>query len=290
MNEQIIQIFIINLDTSTERRIEMIRQMDFYGLKYEFFEAVDGKKLDINVINEIRNQPYSFKKAFGREMTLGEIGCAMSHLNLYKKIVDEEIDYALILEDDSEFDEQLPYIVKNINTPEVLQNKLDLVLLGYCTNDLNKRKKAEVSWYQRRKIGKGIFFGIPTVWYWLTIGYLISGKGARKMISQGTLPRIPADFLTANSPKYDVRLGVSNKPIVWPGEYSVISYVGDGRGTATELKNISTADKCDDAIKISFGKQLYRETRTYYHKIRQILYKHWLKVAPKKYLYVSDKF
>lgn len=39
-----------------------------------------------------------------RPMTLGEVGCFLSHYNIWKKIVDENLKDALVLEDDIRFD------------------------------------------------------------------------------------------------------------------------------------------------------------------------------------------
>ena len=204
----------------------MIRKMDSLGLQYEFYEASDGQDITEELLDEIRNQPYSFKKAFGREMTLGEIGCAMSHLNLYKKIVEGSLDHSLILEDDIDLDERLQYVVSSARTIKTLRNKLDLVLLGYSANGIDYKNAAEVSLFKKYKIGSSIYFGIPTVWNWSTIGYLISNSGARKLLNEGLLPRMPADFLTANSPRYNVRLGIANRPLIWPGELDRVSPPG----------------------------------------------------------------
>ena len=89
--------FIINLKESTDRRAYMIDEMKKTGLEYEFFDAVNGKA--IRNIDEIYAKGASFKK-IGKILTYGEIGCAMSHLLIYKKMIDENIDQALILEDD----------------------------------------------------------------------------------------------------------------------------------------------------------------------------------------------
>ncbi|MDQ2719738.1 MAG: glycosyltransferase family 25 protein [Bacteroidota bacterium] len=294
---QIIKIYIINLKRSTERRSEMIRKLDILGLEYEFFEAIDGKNLPQETLDKIKAQPYSFKKAFNREMTAGEIGCAMSHLNLYQKIIRDEIEYALILEDDIDFDEQLQLIVSNIKTREVLKNKFDLVLLGYSANGIDYRKAADASWFGERKMSDHISFRIPTVWYWSTIGYLISDSAAKKLLAQGSLPRMPADFLTANSPKYKVRLGVANKPRIWPSEMDKFSLIGGERGHPNEIKKDTILIPANDPIKkekrsdlIEMLKQVYRNKRTGYHKIKKSLYSKFVKIIPYHYLYVSDKF
>jgi glycosyl transferase, family 25 len=287
---QLIKIYIINLKRSKERRGEMIRKMNSYGLEYEFFQAIDGQELSKELLDEIYSQPYSFKKAFGREMTLGEIGCAMSHLNLYKKVVDEKTALALILEDDIDMDKRLEFVVRNIRTKEILKKKFDLILLGYSANGTNYKKKAEVSLFGRNKLNNQIFFGIPTVWNWSTIGYLISRTGAQKLLEQGLIPRMPADFLTANSPKCQVRLGIANKPIVWPGELDGLSLIGGGRGHPNEnVKIVETQREYPKDLTETL-KQVYRNLRSIYYKKRRVIYGELIKFIPRHYLYVSDKF
>lgn len=39
-----------------------------------------------------------------RQMTMGEIGCFLSHYNIWKRIVEREQEVALILEDDIRFE------------------------------------------------------------------------------------------------------------------------------------------------------------------------------------------
>ena len=89
--------FIINLKESADRRQYMIEEMKKTNLQYEFFDAVSGK--DIKNIEEVYDHEYAVTKA-GSPLNLGEIGCAMSHLLIYKKMIDENIERTLILEDD----------------------------------------------------------------------------------------------------------------------------------------------------------------------------------------------
>lgn len=96
--------FIINLDSSIERRATIAAQCQNAGISYEFIQAVNGKQLSNEEI-ALHTQPlnYAFKA--------GEIGCALSHINIYRKIVDEKIPQALILEDDALLTEPLPIVL-----------------------------------------------------------------------------------------------------------------------------------------------------------------------------------
>ncbi|MGV6478762.1 glycosyltransferase family 25 protein [Pantoea agglomerans] len=88
------RIFVINLARSTERRASIERQLDELKLDYEIIEAVDGSQLSYaDIKRETRPLNYA--------LSCGEVGCALSHINVYKKISAENIPFALILEDDA---------------------------------------------------------------------------------------------------------------------------------------------------------------------------------------------
>lgn len=125
--------FIINLKESADRRQYMIEEMKKTNLQYEFFDAVSGK--DIKNIEEVYDHEYAVTKA-GGPLNLGEIGCAMSHLLIYKKMIDENIERALILEDDVIISEKIDEIIKEILEFN-LQNSV--ILLGQSSKKLKKK-------------------------------------------------------------------------------------------------------------------------------------------------------
>lgn len=93
------QIFVINLEKDIARKESIARQLDNLGLVYEFVPAVYGRALS----PEERSKHYSDCKAKwhrARSLVPAEIGCALSHLNVYQQMIERGIDCALILEDD----------------------------------------------------------------------------------------------------------------------------------------------------------------------------------------------
>jgi len=110
-------IFIVNLKKSVERRQKMEEQLHALGLSAEFIEAVDGKLMsDDERMRVTADVNYAFLP--------GEIGCALSHQKIYKRIVDDGIVQALILEDDVLIENILPELLKGIKlsntTPEII--------------------------------------------------------------------------------------------------------------------------------------------------------------------------
>lgn len=70
-------------------------------LDYVFIPAVDGRKMSKEELSSNFDMN-GFKYHYGREPMKGEIGCTLSHIRCYQKIVAENDTCALILEDDIE--------------------------------------------------------------------------------------------------------------------------------------------------------------------------------------------
>lgn len=88
------KVFVINLARSTERRASMEQQLSLLNLDYEIVEAVDGSQLSYtDIMRETRPLNYA--------LSCGEVGCALSHINIYRRIAADAIPMALILEDDA---------------------------------------------------------------------------------------------------------------------------------------------------------------------------------------------
>ena len=82
------EIYVVNLERRADRRETIESTLNDLGLSYKMTEAVDGKKIDpkflkdmgVSVLPDYKD-PYS-----GRSMTYGEIGCFLSHYNIWKDV------------------------------------------------------------------------------------------------------------------------------------------------------------------------------------------------------------
>jgi len=96
----------------------------------------------------------------------GAIGCAMSHLSIWKKIVDENMDMALIFEDDvsfkSGFKEKLQTVLKNI------PQDADAVMLDVFVNF----QPLQYDDTYTQILGQ----------FWGLHGYIMTQKGAKKLL------------------------------------------------------------------------------------------------------------
>ncbi len=102
------KIFIINLEHQTEKRQFIQEQLDRLGLEAEFIAAINGKSMSDDQLKEV---VHDYENC---SLTAGEIGCALSHISAYKKIIDQNISQALILEDDAILKEGLPELLSQI--------------------------------------------------------------------------------------------------------------------------------------------------------------------------------
>lgn len=85
--------YVISLANAHERRTHVTQEFGQKGVNFEFFDAITpeqvaqlAQKFDINISNS--------------PLTQGELGCMFSHLSLWQKMIDENIEYLAIFEDD----------------------------------------------------------------------------------------------------------------------------------------------------------------------------------------------
>jgi hypothetical protein len=86
----------INLDRSTDRRERFTQRAKVHNLECTRIPGVDGKDPEaVKIIT--RND-------FAKTMSPSEVGCTASHLKTIKHAFELNLDYALVLEDDTTFD------------------------------------------------------------------------------------------------------------------------------------------------------------------------------------------
>lgn len=97
--------FVINLDRSPDRWLSINKQLTKLGINAERISAFDGNTLTHDEIKKLTPKLYS-KWEFPREISSGEIGCYLSHLECWKKLVSSDDDWALVMEDDIQISER----------------------------------------------------------------------------------------------------------------------------------------------------------------------------------------
>ena len=178
-------IFVISLQRSGDRKLFFDANNSKYITKYTYWNAVDGKTLDINKLDQ-----NIFTKN-SKNYSQGAVGCALSHLQLWEKCIELKRPI-VIMEDD---------VIVNYNFTNHLNNLMnnmlpedwDIVQLSYnfdsvlsynntvyeqCNCIFNKKSvtRSDISNFVSSKINTTIAklnhsFG--------TAAYIISPKGAK---------------------------------------------------------------------------------------------------------------
>lgn len=171
------KVFIINLEKDTHRRKNIQKEIEESELcNVEFINAVDGYAMtDEQLMNSVFNYPEC-------QLTKGEVGCALSHLKIYRKIVDEKIPLTLILEDDA------------LLSPGINDTLNEIKNLDDCSAPniylLNKAK----SYIKNKKIeSKNFnFYSIYEASY--AYGYVVNYQAAQKLIENMSPIRFEVDM------------------------------------------------------------------------------------------------
>lgn len=121
LNEVFDHIFVMTVPTFLDRIENMKLRLD--GVDYEFFYGVYGGDIDVQ---KYRN--------LGSNLTRGQMSCSLSHVRLYQKIVEENLDNVLILEDDCAFNDNISNVS---NCHSQLPKDFDIFYLGYDCPSLN---------------------------------------------------------------------------------------------------------------------------------------------------------
>jgi glycosyl transferase, family 25 len=90
--------FLINLDHSHTRLNNSKAQLEKQGIAFERIPAVWGANLSDSFVAQVysKQRTGSYYKTLNR----GEIGCYLSHVQAWQRIVDLDLDFAVVLEDD----------------------------------------------------------------------------------------------------------------------------------------------------------------------------------------------
>lgn len=161
-----IEIRVVSLVTSVERRASISRILENCEISWQFFDA-----LTVNSEHWLKQDDQRQRTRFGRLLTPGEIGCFKSHAKIWREIAgDNTIDWVLVLEDDVLWDASF-----NISEAAEYCSKLGINLIGLFVKRLQPFDVVDL--FGERQLVR--FRTDP----YGTQAYLINRAGAQKLIS-----------------------------------------------------------------------------------------------------------
>ena len=165
------KIFVINLDGSEDRLNNINSQCLNLNLTFERISAVRGSDLSV----EDKNQCYSIeknKKKYYKLLSDAEIGCSLSHISSWQKIIDDNLDFALVLEDDAILEKSIVDYINQIKTLDI--ESWDYIKLSHG----RKIKKTIDTLFFSNGLSLNTCEKLPST----TTGQFISHLGAKKLL------------------------------------------------------------------------------------------------------------
>ena len=223
--------FVINLKKRVDRLknvLENYDNKDIYDLI--IFNACDPLNLENNSLKVIK-ELFSFLQKFAKanlinhwNPTAGEVGVWVSHLSIWKKMIDEKISRAIIFEDDIiEFDNNFTDFVTEFF--EIDPNLYNIIYLNesnqlfsghilYSYDELPKEKLSNNSYQEIFRVGNQKH---PPL---IANGYILSYKGAKILLNEyhklnNLYNKLPLDLFIHNvfiSNNFPVHYSI--KPII----------------------------------------------------------------------------
>jgi len=181
-------------------------------MAYEFVDAVDGQELTDDELKTYRTVAYPpWPSLNARHLARGEIGCILSHLKIYNRMVKENIECACIFEDDCIFEENTGALLKNL---QAVESDYELLLLGHSGLYQDPSRGAEHSNDRKKNVFSRYYIAKPIECPLGTYAYLIKQSAARTLLQYCYPLRIPMDLMTGHAEAIGVKVRILTPPIV----------------------------------------------------------------------------
>lgn len=185
------KIFIITLPKEKRRQNHIQSIFDTKGVPFEFLFGVDGRELSQEEIYIL----YDAEKAkkYDGELSRGEIGCALSHRLAYEHMIKNNIEHALILEDDISIKDDFFVIIDLLE--KIPTNSYVIKLDKFYskqTGEDNSRHAHFTPWH-RIMLNKEYNIRQPLHDPTLTWGYYIDIKAAYSLFNLSQKVFLPSD-------------------------------------------------------------------------------------------------
>ena len=181
--------FVINLDRSKDRLDAITRKLDALGIDFQRVPGVDGFKISEEQKRELLYpiDHFESKVRFTRELTNGEIGCFLSHRECWKRLLDSDEKWALIMEDDIQISKRAAEYMK---TDAWIPQEVEICQFSALSDEINGRIS------RRSTIGVDEFLRLVEPIYPTPLGtqcYLISRKAASAVLNDSKKLPAPVD-------------------------------------------------------------------------------------------------
>ncbi|XP_066418825.1 inactive glycosyltransferase 25 family member 3 isoform X3 [Molothrus aeneus] len=240
------EIFLINLVRRPDRRQRMLASLQELEIIPRVVDAVDGSTLnssDIKVLG-VDLLPGYYDPFSGRTLTKGEVGCFLSHYNIWKEIVSRGLERSVVFEDDVRFEAAFPARLQRLmDELEQAQQDWDLIYLG--RKQVNDEDEAPV---------EGVRNLVVAGYSYWTLAYAISHHGAQKLLATKPLSKmLPVDeylpIMYDKHPNEDYKRHFSPRDLLVFSAHPLLVYPTHYAGDSNWLSDTETSTIWDDDAK-----------------------------------------
>lgn len=222
------EIFVINMDRDTQRLEQFDMMMKRCNLGYTRFPAINPNQLTAE--QQTLKEQYVSKHHGLRNV--GEIGCTLSHLSLWKMMLDRHYDHILIFEDDARTVNPSPHILDAVYEfydylEKEKKEEPDVLYLGKCCDYC----------LQMERVHNDVFLSQRP---YCNHAYIMTRKGAEKLLNMGQFEKIQDVEIARAIKRKEITVMVFHPSIFFQ---DVIGNKSSLRGISWAMRN--TID-CDD--------------------------------------------
>ena len=187
------KIYVISLVRSLDRRLRVASMLAEQGVDFEFFDAVDGREIDYAAFVD-SHAPW--------QLLPGEIGCYLSHLGVWRNVVERGDDVALVLEDD---------VIIDANAFDVIDSCVELTEGWDAVRLFSTEKQVGLV---VKVLDAGFRLVMPTKNPSGMGGYLISRSGAIRMLKAYGRISVPIDTAVDGYWRLGLNIPMISPPLV----------------------------------------------------------------------------
>lgn len=212
MGEKKFKVLVINLDKASERMESMKTQLDSLGIDYERVQGNLGTSLSEEEISKIYSEKENLSKYY-MPLSVANIGCYSSHLKAWQKIVDDDLDYALVLEDDLCLDAKIADFSKLVGLIDKPWECIKLMNPGQPKKIVRRKKIGNVNGVEYEFV---TWRKPPT----FAMAQLISRAGAEKLLATRSVFYRPIDVDMQHYWENDLKIYGIIPEMAVPNEHS----------------------------------------------------------------------
>lgn len=233
-----VPVFVVSLARATERRERICAHLSDLGITYRLMDAIDGRTLSDDEVARVVKP--------GLRIHRGAIGCYLSHVEIYRRMIADDLPVALVLEDDARLDPRCIAMLASLQRWDTFD---------YCFLDSDDHNAQGPIYYDRTdraELAPGISAYRLSAGPRTTHAYMITRPAAERRLAHAFPITKPIDRYE-DLPYEIVFRAVVTPKLAWVNEHSLVSF---------------TSGRSEEAASLSF-----RALRRYpmFYRVRDLL-------------------